>query len=41
MTITIAPSAALVPTQPAVGIFWRVTDVLVIDRSTLDNAVDG
>jgi hypothetical protein len=38
MTITIAPRAALAPTQPAVGIFWRVTDILVIDRSTLDNA---
>jgi hypothetical protein len=38
MTITIAPKAALAPTQPAVGIFWRVNDVLIIDRSTLDEA---
>ena len=26
------------PTPPAVGIFWRVSAVLVIDRSTLDEA---
>jgi hypothetical protein len=38
MTIRIAPKNALAPTQPAVGIFWRVEDVLVIDRSTLDDA---
>lgn len=38
MTIIIAPKAALTPTQPAVGIFWRVAGVLVVDRSTLDNA---
>jgi hypothetical protein len=38
VTIIIAPKAALAPTQPAVGIFWRVSGVLVIDRSTLDNA---
>lgn len=28
----------LAPTPPAVGIFWRVNGVLVIDRSTLDEA---
>lgn len=28
----------LVPTLPAVGIFWRVSDVLVVDRSTLNEA---
>jgi hypothetical protein len=38
MTITIAPKAALGPTPPAVGIFWRVNDVLIIDRSLLDEA---
>ena len=38
MTILIAPKAALAPTPPAVGIFWRVNDILVIDRSTLDEA---
>ena len=38
MTIIIAPKAALAPTRPAVGIFWRVSGILVIDRSTLDNA---
>jgi hypothetical protein len=38
LTIIIAPKAALTPTQPAVGIFWRVAGVLVVDRSTLDNA---
>ena len=38
MTIIITPHAAVAPTQPAVGIFWSVAGVLVIDRSTLDNA---
>ncbi len=38
MTIIVAPKSALAPTQPAVGIFWRVAGVLVVDRSTLDNA---
>ena len=38
MTITVAPKSAVTPTQPAVGIFWRVSGVLVIDRSTLDKA---
>jgi hypothetical protein len=38
MTIAIAPEAALAPTQPGVGIFWRVNGVLVVDRSTLENA---
>ena len=38
MTIPIAPKAALAPTEPAVGIFWRVNGVLVIDRSILDKA---
>jgi len=28
----------LAPTPPAVGIFWRVNAVLVIDRSILDEA---
>lgn len=28
----------LAPTPPAAGIFWRVNGVLVIDRSTLDEA---
>jgi hypothetical protein len=31
VTLIIAPKAALAPTQPAVGIFWRVSGVLVID----------
>ena len=30
--------AALGGAPPAVGIFWRVSDVLVIDRSPLDEA---
>jgi hypothetical protein len=38
MKIVLAPKAAVVPTQPAVGIFWGVDGVLVIDRSTLDEA---
>jgi hypothetical protein len=36
--IAIAPKTARAPTLPAVGIFWRVNDVLVVDRSTLDDA---
>jgi len=36
MTTVFAPKAALAPTPPAVGIFWRVDGLLVIDRSTLD-----
>jgi len=38
VTIVIAPKTALAPTRPAVGIFWRVDSVLVIDRSTLESA---
>jgi len=38
MTIIVAPQAALAPRSPAVGIFWRVNGVLVVDRSTLDEA---
>ncbi|MGB8900757.1 MAG: hypothetical protein WCC90_16630 [Methylocella sp.] len=38
MTIILAPKSALAPTRPSVGIFWRVNGVLVIDRSTLDEA---
>jgi hypothetical protein len=38
VTILVAPKAALALTPPAVGIFWCVNDVLVIDRSTLDEA---
>ena len=38
MKIVVAPTAALAPTPRAVGIFWRVDGVLVVDRSTLDEA---
>jgi hypothetical protein len=38
VTILVAPKAALAPTPPAVGIFWRVDAALVVDRSTLDDA---
>jgi hypothetical protein len=38
VTFPVAPRSALAPTPPAVGIFWRVKGVLVIDRSTLDEA---
>ena len=38
MTVVIAPTAMLLPTRPAVGIFWNVLGVLVVDRSTLDEA---
>ena len=36
--IAIAPKTACYPTPPAVGIFWRVNDILVVDRSALDDA---
>ena len=36
--IAIAPKTARSPTLPAVGIFWRMNDVLVVNRSTLDDA---
>jgi hypothetical protein len=38
MTIAIAPNSALAPTEPAVGIFWLVDNVLVVDRSILSEA---
>ncbi len=38
MPLIIAPTSALAPTKPAVGIFWRVDGALVIDRSTLKEA---
>jgi hypothetical protein len=38
MTHSVTPKSTLVPTAPAVGIFWRVSDALVIDRSSLDEA---
>lgn len=38
MIIDLAPNAAQSPTPPAVGIFWRVDGIVVIDRSTLDTA---
>jgi hypothetical protein len=38
MPFIVAPRAALALTPPAVGIFWRVGDVLLIDRSTLAEA---
>jgi hypothetical protein len=38
MSIIVTPHAALDPTAPCVGIFWQVSDVLLIDRSTLDEA---
>ena len=36
--IAITPTAALATTPPAVGIFWLMDGVLVIDRSTLEEA---
>jgi hypothetical protein len=38
MPLIIALTSALAPTKPAVGIFWRVDEALVIDPSTLDEA---
>ena len=38
MTLSLAPFAALPPAAPSVGIFWKIGDVLVIDRSTLAEA---
>ena len=35
MSLILAPVAARDPTAPAVGIFWRVGDHLVIDRTPL------
>jgi hypothetical protein len=37
--MVIAPRSARAFTAHAVGIFWRVDNVLVIDRSTLAEAV--
>jgi hypothetical protein len=37
MKVVLAPKAAMAPT-PQVGIFWRVDSVLVIDRSTVNEA---
>lgn len=36
--LSIAPTAAATPTVPSVGIFWKIGNVLVIDRSSLDHA---
>jgi hypothetical protein len=36
VTIRVVPAVGLAPTQPSLGIFWRVAGVLVIDRSVLD-----
>lgn len=33
-----APQAASRDVEPSVGIFWRVANILVIDRSTLEEA---
>ena len=38
VTILIAPRAMRATTRPAVGIFWCVNGILVIDRSALDRA---
>jgi hypothetical protein len=39
MKIALAPKAAAISsTPPSVGIFWRTNGVIVIDRSTLDEA---
>jgi hypothetical protein len=38
VTIIVAPADALAPTAPAVGIFWCVDGVLVIDWTALDAA---
>jgi hypothetical protein len=38
MKISLTPRTALGPTPPAVGIFWRVAGVLLVDRSALDEA---
>ena len=35
---TVAPSPSPLTQVPSVGIFWRVGETLVIDRSTLDEA---
>jgi hypothetical protein len=35
LTLLMAPQAMLARTTPAVGIFWRVVDHVVIDRSSV------
>lgn len=36
--IEIAPRAAAAPTSPSVGIFWKVGETLLVDRSSLESA---
>jgi hypothetical protein len=36
--VAVAPNTLRVATASSVGIFWRMIDILVIDRSTLDEA---
>lgn len=38
MTIAIAPKEALASPNPAIGIFWRIGNVLLVDRRTLADA---
>jgi hypothetical protein len=38
MRIIVTPAVTLIATAPSVGIFWRVAGVLLVDRSTLDEA---
>ena len=38
MSLVLGPRAMQAPTAPAVGIFWRVADCLVLERSVLAEA---
>jgi len=38
MKLTLAPAAAAEPAQPSVGIFWRVGDHLLVERTPLAQA---
>lgn len=38
VSLILAPNAMQAPTAPAVGIFWRVADCLVVERSVLAEA---
>lgn len=38
MNLTLAPSLAAVPAEPSVGIFWRVGDHLLVERTPLAQA---
>jgi len=38
LMLSVAPTAVATPNVPSVGIFWKIRNVLVIDRSSLEQA---